>query len=386
MDYSVLAFPFPLAVLMVLFFWRQQRRTFSNYSDILSLLDPPGYSITQLLLARAQPNTRLVHAFGLNNTFVSADIGIRKQFIAHTREILREHTHHFPSFPDTVGGVVAGVASRVAFCHQATPFSRLVQVVTLRAVIGPLLGGNIPEDSDESVAFVVEAINGLWMISKKCTNPMRPELLEHMSAHLLRWLPTYEYPLDFIIPAYETMWRVIAVTVARAVRDPDACAAFSAYLDSPFENQFQRFKDERPSVEAFMCEVLRLHPPSRRLSRVVPSRFAGFRLWAHTICVADLEALHRDMAIWGKDADIFDPMRFHPSRISYEQRRGYIPFSCGPLRCVAFKEAPRFAAIVAAAILQIVCEPDTKYRLICGEKLGWREGWEGWGIEVATSK
>jgi Cytochrome P450 len=317
MAYSVFAFAFPLAVLTVFFFWHQQRRIFSTYSDILSLLDPPGYSIIQLLLARAQPNTRLVRAFRLNNTFVNADIGIRKQFLAHAREILREHAHHFPAFPDTVRGVVAGVASRSAFCHQTTPFSRLVQVVTLRVVIGPLLGGNIPEDSEESVAFVVHAINDLWILSKKCTNPMRPELLEHMSAHLLRWLPMYEYPLDFVIPAYETMWRLVAVTVARAVRDPDACAAFSAYLDSPLEIQFGRFKDEWPSVEGFMCEVLRLHPPSRRLSRVVPSRFAGFRLWGHTICVADLEALHQDVAVWGMDAHIFDPMRFHPSRISY---------------------------------------------------------------------
>jgi Cytochrome P450 len=384
MVYSIFAFAFPLVALVGFIFRRQQRRILSSYSDILSLLDPPGSSIAHLLLARAEPNKRLVHAFQIHNAFVSADIGIRKQFISHVREILRRHTQNFRAFPDAARGVVAGVASRLTSHHRTTPFSRFVQVVTLRIVICHLLGGNIPEESDENVTFVVEAINELWIISKNCAHPMRSELLEHMSALLHRWLPAYERPLDFIIPAYETMWRVVAVTVARAVCDPDACAAFSAYLDSPLEKQFGRFKDERPSVEAFMCEIMRLHPPSRRLPRMVPSRFAGVPLWTRTVYVADLEALHRDMAVWGKDADAFDPMRFHQSRVSYEQRRAYIPFSCGPLRCVAFKEAPRVAAIVAAGILQLVCEPNAGYGLECGKQLGWREGWEGWSIKVAT--
>jgi hypothetical protein len=114
----------------------------------------------------------------------------------------------------------------------------------------------------------------------------------------------YERPLDFVIPAYETMWRVVAVTVARATNDRGARAAFSAYLESPTQDQFTRFEDARPqqpSVEAFISEVLRLHPPSRGLARAVPSR-----LWAPSVThVADIEALHKDTAIWGRDADIF---------------------------------------------------------------------------------
>ncbi|KAI0255174.1 hypothetical protein BJV78DRAFT_749807 [Lactifluus subvellereus] len=387
MTYTTFAFAFPLAglALVGLLLQRQRRRIFSNYSDILSLLDPPHCPINQLLSARAQPNTRLVHAFHLNNTFVSDDVGVRKQFLARAGEILRRHAQNFAGFPDTVRGVVAGVASRLPSHHGTIPFARFVQAITLRLVVCSLLGGNIPEESDEGVVFVVEAINDLWALSKKRATPMRPELLEHMSTYLLLWLPTYEHPLDFVIPAYETMWRVVAITVARAARDPAACAAFSAYLESPLDSQFGHFKNEGPSVEAFMCEVLRLHPPSRRLLRVAPSRFAGFPLWTRDIYVADLEALHRDMTIWGKDATIFDPMRFHPSRISYEQRRAYIPFSCGPLRCVAFREAPRFAAIVAASALETVCEQNARHRLVSGEKLGWREGWEGWEVKVYKS-
>src|SRR6266702_4797703 len=92
---------------------RKKRIVFSNISDIVVLLDPPGTSISDLLLARARPNTRLVHSFGLQNTFVSADSVVRKRFVTRAREALRQHTRYFAAFPDVVRGVVTGSALRL---------------------------------------------------------------------------------------------------------------------------------------------------------------------------------------------------------------------------------------------------------------------------------
>jgi len=257
-----------------------------------------------------------------------------------------------------------------------------VQVITMRLVVCSFLGGDIPQDADKDVIFVVGGINELWASSKMPGPTHRQtEVLERLNGHLLQWLPTYERPLDFIIPAYETMWRVVAVTVARAGHDHGARAAFSAYIDSPTECQYKHFNNGGPSVEYFLCEVLRLHPPSRRLSRATPPKFPGFPTWGRASDeAADLEALHRDTHIWGQQGHIFDPMRFHPTRLSHKQHHALIPFGYGPLRCIAFKEAPRFAAIVAASISNVIDEPHTRYRLVRGEKLGGRDGWEGWSI------
>ena len=374
------------ALLGCLVVQRKKRIVFTNVSDIIKLLDPPGSSISELLLARARPNSRLIHSFGLQNTFVSADVGVKKQFATRARDILRHHTRNFAAFPDIVRGVVAGSVTRIrSTTHRPSiPFATFIQVVTLRVVVSSLLGGYIPEDSDERTVFVVEAINELWTLSKK-SRETPTTLLHNLNTHLRQWMPEeYERPLDFVIPAYETMWRVIAVTVARAINDRGACAAFLTYLDSPTQEQFTRFEDTQPSVEAFISEVLRLHPPSRGLARAAPSR-----LWAPSASVtlvADIEALHKDAEIWGTDAEIFDPMRFHDSRLSHGQKHAFIPFSCGPLRCVAFKEAPRFAAIVAGAVLEVVSAPlGGGYELVCGKKIGRREGWEGWAIEVRSS-
>ena len=367
---------------------RRRPRVFTNYSDIATLLDPPHSPISLLLSARAQPNERLGRAFGLGNSFVSADTRVRKRFVSRARELLREHTQHFSAFPDAAQDTVAGVASRLVsiYHHQnATPFARFVQVITMRLVVCSFLGGDIPLDTDEDVIFVVDAINELWASSKKPPTDMQSRVLERINGHLSKWLPAYERPLDFIIPAYETMWRVVAVTVARAGRDRGAREAFLAYLNSPIECQYERFNTEGLSVGSFLCEVLRLHPPSRRLARVTPPQLAGFPRWTRTTDdVADIEALHQDINIWGQEGHVFDPIRFHPTRLSHEQHRAFIPFGYGPLRCIAFKEAPHFAAIVAASILEITDEPHARYRLISGESLGRRDGWEGWSIEAGS--
>ena len=366
---------------------RQRLRVYSKYSDIAALLDPPRSPIPLLLLARAHPNERLARIFGLSNSFVSGESRVRKQFIARARELLREHTQHFAAFPDSARLTVAGVASHLlspSHPHpNAMPFAIFVQIVTMRLVVCSFLGGDIPHDANEDVTFVVRAINELWVSSKKGPIHTQAEVLERLNGHLLQWLPTYEYPLDFVIPSYETMWRVVAVTVARAGHDRGARAAFSAYLDSPNECQYKYSNDGGPSVEYFLWEVLRLHPPSRRLARAIPPQFAGFPTWGASNGVGDLEALHRDTHIWGQQGHIFDPTRFHPTRLSHQQHHAFIPFGYGPLRCIAFKEAPRFAAIVAASILNVVDEPLARYRLVCGAKLGRRDGWDGWSIEAA---
>lgn len=381
-----LASVFALFLILAVFQLQCRLRVYSKYSEIATLLDPPHSPIPLLLSARAQPNERLARIFGLSNSFVSAESRVRKQFITRARELLREHTQHFAAFPDATRRTVAEVATHLLSVSNphpnAIPFATFVQVVTMRVVVRSFLGGDIPQDTDEDVIFVVRAINELWASSKKRLT-RTPAILERLNSHVSQWLPTYESPLDFIIPSYETMWRVVAVTVAQAGHDRGARAAFLSYLDSPNECQYKDFNNGGPSVEHFLWEVLRLHPPSRRLARATSPQFPGFSTWG---CardeVADLEALHRDTQIWGQQGHIFDPMRFHPTRLSHEQYRAFIPFGYGPLRCIAYKEAPRFAAIVAASILEVVNEPRAKYRLVCGEKLGRRDGWDGWSIEA----
>ncbi len=129
---------------------RQHRRVYSKYSDIATQSDPPHSHIPLLSSAWAQLNKRLARVFGLGNSFVSADTGVRRQFITRARELLRNHTQCFAAFPDSARGTVVGVVSRCLSPHphqNAIPFARFVQLVTMRLVVYSFLRGNVPSKS-----------------------------------------------------------------------------------------------------------------------------------------------------------------------------------------------------------------------------------------------
>ncbi|KAI0062134.1 hypothetical protein BV25DRAFT_699492 [Artomyces pyxidatus] len=386
-----------LAVVLLLKRAFQIRIHHSKLPAIHDLLNPPSTHLSTLLRARAEPNLRLVRAFDLHNTFVSPDPDIHKRFAARAVHLLRRHTQSFTGFPDATRDIASESLSHMLAGGQPVPYDTFIQVTTLRVITVTLLEGEIPVHDTDAVIFVAKAINELWVLSKTCGS-MPPGRLDAMNTHLRTWLPQYEHPLDFIVPTYETMWRVVAIAVARAHADDASLHAFCEYIDDPVDAQFQLFAYDRPSVEAFLNEVLRLHPPSKHISRASASSLefplslfsalpwlpASIRQKFTPVDVADIQAIHRDEEVWGGTASAFDPMRFHPSRVTREQKLALLPFGYGPLRCVAYKEAPRIAAVVVGVILEALAGTASPYTLTCGAEVGGRDGWDDWAIEKRT--
>jgi hypothetical protein len=227
------------------------------------------------------------------------------------------------------------------------------------------------------VAFVTEAINDRWAKSKT-NNALPTEVLARINYHLTKWVPDRANPLNFIIPAYETMWRVAATAVVYSNRDDLLRDAFISYNENPTDYQFRAFTSEgtgaQPSVEAIVSEVLRLHPPTRHISRSVDVPWWK-RPFASSVEVADIEEVQKSL-LYGSNPESFNPMRFHESDDG--PRDQLYAFGHGKLRCVAASWAPSATAIVTA---KIMAKFDTTFTLKEGSRIGKREGWEGWSIE-----
>ena len=73
----------------------------------------------------------------------------------------------------------------------------------------------------------------------------------------------------------------------------------------------------------------------------------------------------------------------YPSRLTHEQSAAWAPFGYGPLSCVAARDAPRLAALVAGAILERIDHGE--WKLTRGPKLGARRGWDGWAVHIVGS-
>ncbi|KAK0185971.1 hypothetical protein F5146DRAFT_936600, partial [Armillaria mellea] len=355
----------------------------STISSIHSLLKPVDVPLASLLRARARPNKRLVRAFALTNTFVKDDLVSHTLFRNRTQSLLNQASdwHRFKRIADHA--VLLSLPSTLARVDT------FVEAVSLRVILIGLLGTEDAEDASfpsASIETVSSLITKLWALSKH-PDPIDPTLLPLLNHHLRALVPdtdAYPNPLDFVIPAWETMWRVVATTFAHVYKDDRFKRALEELHANPSMTQF-RLHSCDPSVESMIIEAMRLHPPSKHISRLssrLPSflpRWMSSRFF-ETLHVADIWAVHYSSAVWGSSVEMFDPSR-HAVRTP-EQEEGFLAFGYGKLQCVAKNWAPMAAAIILSSILAGI---DENYRVEAGRGIGGRDGWDGWDIVALTA-
>ena len=361
-------------------------RTHKHAAQIRSLLNPPDISLGSLLLSRATPNQRLVQAFGLTNTFVSDDAKVHRTFTMRAKSLIAG-----------IGGgddrwrAVALTAE--AAVHQflsvqqsvEVEFATLAQCITFAVVLSTLFDTDLDTLRYDDLVYVTSVINRRWSDSKiKDAAAMRQDdSLGKMITQIDQWIidrDRYPNPLNFILPAYETMWRVVAVTVAYIYRCRDNTLhdVATAFGRDPTEERFQAFGEDggQPSMQGIVLEVLRLHPPTRHIARAPVASGSWWRtLVAPAVERADIQSVHLSDA-YGENTTEFDPMRFHPSRMG--GRAELYSFGYGRLKCVAAAWAPMAAAVIAAKVVAQIEEEGCSVTV--GSKIGGRSGWDGWVV------
>lgn len=170
-------------------------------------------------------------------------------------------------------------------------------------------------------------------------------------------------PMNLILPAYETMWRVvmrcfIEIRYRGAPKGPkwsETMTLYSAMLQCfpLYEPDERLWNTSLSSVMAMdiVKEALRLYPPTRRVHRSINGK----------ILVADIEKCQRFEILAGDDPLVFAPERWHKNfpeeRVGVdrydqaarkklkqeEERRGFMPFafhcpsSMGTTKAFGFK-------------------------------------------------
>lgn len=356
---------------------------------IETILRPQNLSLLDLLAERAKSNQRLVRALQLSNTFVSDKPEVHKQFVGQAHGLLN-HAQRRGWF------MFQSIAMEAMEWYglsesSGCPFASLVQSITLVVILVGLFQVDTPIDSfcHEDITLVANYITTLWALSKKA-DPIPSSLLNDLNDRLRLLVPdkdTFPQPLNFIVPAWETLWRVVATTVAYAQKDPQIQKEFAYFHDNPSESRFREGQDGSISVKSVVTEVMRLHPPSKHIARMrrgpwCPSwigRVIGINgMIGYQKKVADVEAILRCEEIWGMDSQVFKPERHHhPIIREQEEVMGFV-FGYGPLRCVAATWAPMAASIISGAIIAHL--ETENYILEQGQCIGSREGWNGWQV------
>ncbi|KAI1415056.1 hypothetical protein F5Y13DRAFT_197052 [Hypoxylon sp. FL1857] len=331
----------------------QKHRAIVNFS-VLGRSD-----LSARLISRTIPNRRLTEVFDILNPFTTISPTVYRQSVAGARQAIQvmekdksEWIDFFGVADTALGYLLNGIGNPLPL---ATTVRRLVFVAMLRPFFG---GGGPKQVHPGDVLEATEMINLLWMESK---NPSRPDLQqyqERLQAALQRILPLCfpckreEHPLNTIIPAYETMWRVVLLTyVSAAFRatDRETTEQFRQVVDA-----FPHLLDSGINSELFEValnfakEGLRLYPPTKRIRRAVPRDPLNIQ-GSTDIVTPDIEECHRDVHIWGPDAEVFRPSRFND--LTDAMKEAYMPFGAGKHQCPTASKFGYRAIIILVVVL-----------------------------------
>ena len=328
-------------------------------------IDKPGPTNTLIPVeSRANPNQRLVQVFGIHNAFTTYKDKYRLEFKARavkilgavdderwkdiaqiSRKLVRRWTERQGREIDPKGGI---------------PFVTFVQTLAMSISLYVLFDFLNPLELDESnVSTAAGCINELWIQSKK--NPIVEESVAVETSRLQEALhiisPGFDFspdetPLNLILPAYETLWRVvircfIEVSFLNKDSTQEWREVLQRFLDDPTDSTIkEHMVGKDVSVEFIVLEALRLYPPTRRVYR----EFKFKDEENSKTVAADIEMSHRNPKFWGPNSEFFRPSRWN--NISDKKRRElFMAFGGGRFVCPAqITFGPRMIGILVAAL------------------------------------
>ncbi|KAI1652774.1 hypothetical protein F4813DRAFT_400568 [Daldinia decipiens] len=355
-------------MLYYLFFTKQQRPSPSNNAQsipdhraVASFGVLQDRSLQNRLIARAIPNGRLLDAFGIDNPFTTTSVITYRRFIQKVGPGLHgTKPKKWLKFFNAASTTLNLILLQHRSVRYSLPLAALVRQLVFVSILHAFFGVDPNNVNLHDVDIATELINLLWVQSK--TTPQSYPLGGRvvLEVALRQILPdkfpcsAKDHPLNIIIPAYETMWRVVLLTfISAGFRNVDQETAdqFRKVIErGPECFKGSKSKDIRTMAVNFAKEGLRLYPPTKRVYRAVLTGPRSPPFITYDEKIADIEKCHRDPNIW-TNPEQFRPSRFLPEEFTDNMKEAYLPFSLAPHRCPAADTFAPHAIIILVVVL-----------------------------------
>uniref|UniRef100_A0A1Q3FSZ3 Putative cytochrome n=1 Tax=Culex tarsalis TaxID=7177 RepID=A0A1Q3FSZ3_CULTA len=290
---------------------------------------------------------------------------------------------------DMICATVLGLDINVQTEGTGVPYLKVVNeyltLVTKRMSMGMTTGDSIPnffynltQDGKNftKAAQTFRSVSNIIMERKApfdqsdmddfAANPRKPRILLDMIYHLAAADPEHmsnesiaEHLDEIIFAGQDAMADVISKIILMLAMHPDIQERVHQEIVSVFPDESSVLSQEDCSkltyTEMFCKETLRLFPASPFIGRRVD---ADVKLDdRHTLpkgaeVIVAFFKMHRDPAIWGPDADWFDPDNFMPEKVAQRHPYAFLPFSAGSRNCLGFKFAWYPVKIVLAHLIR----------------------------------
>lgn len=164
--------------------------------------------------------------------------------------------------------------------NNELPLALVVQSLCLKLALQVLFGVSVQGTGEVHISTLSAEINRIWVASKTEDSPSfesEHKLRNALSAIFPDWNieDPAANPLNFIIPAYETLWRIVLrifldITFFANHRCLKWQEIMVEYLKNLTKEQMYRqahTPEGSVSAEFLVLEGLRLYPPTRRIYR-----------------------------------------------------------------------------------------------------------------------
>jgi cytochrome P450 len=244
-------------------------------------------------------------------------------------------------------------------------------------VIGKLVGWRADRRNAADLAYLKEVVDGV--IRARAEGRHRAgagsDMLALMLDSELDEVNIRNQVITFLSGGHETTAGTLGFALHFLANDPTVLARARAEVDQVWgtdEPTFEQVTKLR-YVRRIVDESLRLWPTAPAFAREarVDTELGGrLSLRAGDWVLVLTAALHRDRAVWGPDADEFDPDRFAPERVKGRPKHAFMPFGTGMRACIGRQFALHEAVLVLGMVLRRYdLRPQAGYRLRVREAL-----------------
>lgn len=214
----------------------QEQQAIANFG----VLGKPN--LQSRLRARAIPNQRLIKAFGIVSSFTTEDPRIHNEFLRRASVDINKmgQSDCVEFFSSAKLSLSQTITHLDPTAQRALPLARVVRAFVLIAILNKFFRIE-PSSVDVKAAIrAAEAINRLWVQSKNPDQEGQDVDQSILQSALELLLPKHfpchpkDNPLNIIMPAYETMWRVVLLTYVAAgfqSQDETASRQFRGVVD-----------------------------------------------------------------------------------------------------------------------------------------------------------
>lgn len=281
--------------------------------------------------------------------------------------------HDFGSFERTrPHPFVTAMVGTLTYAQRlnALPFPRLLRAAARRNAVDIAYLNRTVDD----LVRARRTAGGDGDLLDRMLDTAHPETGERLSERNVR-----RQVITFLVAGHETTSGALSFALHYLARHPDVAARARAEVDRvwggwggaavPGYDQVARLR----YVRRVLDESLRLWPTAPAFAREArqDTVLAGthpMRRGAWTLVLTPM--LHRDPAVWGADAERFDPDRFEARAVRSRPPHTFKPFGTGARACIGRQFALHEATLVLGLLLRrYELRPDPAYRLRVTERL-----------------